>query len=365
MAKITMNELKNKRNRIIDKMEDIVNSKTITRANSEAWDIYNIELERIDKEIAEQKQKNYARNHNYYLDQRASETALRFKDWLKNIANGTTTEPFRYEMRADPFKTTTDVAIINKTVKDNEILYSPGEDFLRSLNVTFFDNLGGGQLILPYLTQDTAGWVAEDASAASANMVPKSMTLTPRRVSHTQSVTKELLANTNNPKLYLSILNNLHSGVFNAIVKDLFDNITVDCAAQTVDASATTLSWTHICNMESSLGTYQLNTNYLTHPSVKSYLKTTQYMSNLDSIWKDDDILNGYPAYSHPSMPAKEIVYGDFSKAVVCMWGPINVIVDPYSAAVRGVLELTVEALVDTAIWNPDAFTILKNCSIG
>lgn len=283
-----------------------------------------------------------------------------FRDWLKEAVDSGKSATFR----ADPIVTSTDTGIINKQVAPGiDILTSPAEAFLRNLGVTFFPDLTGN-FVVPAMAEDTGVFYAEDTSAASASMTPASITLAPRRVSHSQAISKETLKQTS-PGVYNGIVQNLFNGLWNCVTNDLFDQMSVDCASTREGRTGTSLSWTDMVNMEASLGGLNLiSPAYVTTPAVKSYLSTTARMTNQGPIFENGKI-NSYPAYGVPAANTKKITFADWSKSCVGQWGPIEIIVDPYTDAKKGLINLTIVGLFDTGVFNKRGFATLVDVSIG
>ena len=288
---------------------------------------------------------------------------VEFRDWLKDAVEGRGETSFK--LRAEPILTSTTTAVINKTVANSvDILTSPGEAFLRTLGVTFYPGLTGN-FVVPSMAEDTATFVSEDASALAADMLPEALTLAARRVSHRQSITRETLAQTN-PTIYNSIVQNLVDGVWNAITNDVFDTLQTDAASQIYTQNAAdALVFGDIINMETSIGALQIGAGaYVTTPSVKGYLKQKIALgtTNGPAVWVGNE-LNGYPAYGVPAANANKIYFGDFSRMAVGQWGGLEIIVDPYTTAHRGKIDLTVIALTDTGCTNKRALVFSSDVS--
>ena len=285
---------------------------------------------------------------------------VEFRDFLKEAVenNG------KREFRVDPMLASSNTNVINKTVANSvDILASPGEAFLRSLGVTFYPGLTGN-FVVPSMAEDTATFPGEAVAGADASMNMEALVLAARRVSHSQTITKETLAQTN-PAIYNGILQNLYNGIWNAITYDVFDTIDSDAATQKKLVNEATLSFGSLVNMEASIGGLNIGQgSYVTTPSVKAYLKKTAALTNQAAIWNNNEV-NGYPAYGVPAANAKEVYFGDFSRAAVGTWGDIEYIVDPLTKAKEGEIVITAIALVDSGVTNKRAFCILTDVSLS
>lgn len=285
---------------------------------------------------------------------------VEFRDWLKDAVRNNRTDSFNglAELRADPFITSTDSGVIQKTVAAGvDILTSPAEAFLKELGVTFYTNLVGGNFSVPSMGEDTAVFYGEDASAASADMATASLLLTARRVSHTQSISRETIAQTN-PGVYASILQNLVNGVWNAVTNDVFDTLETDAATQAATVNEATVSYGTVLKMEASIGGLNINSGaYVTTPTIKAFLKGTAGLTNQAPMWNGKE-MNGYPAYGVPAANSRKLYFGDWSRQVVGQFGGLEIVVDPYKDAKKGLINLTIIGLFDTGCVNKRAFAI-------
>jgi len=354
-----INEMKSERATLIAKMETITKMDALTDEARAEFDGFEAEVTKLNADIEraekqEKLNKIAAEKVEEVEDEReeVKPVGLEFRDWLKDaVEKGINS---KFELRADPIITSTQAGLINKVVAPGlDILVSPGEAFLRTLGVSFFPGLTGN-FVLNYVDQDTATFPGEDASAASADMAPGSLTLAARRVTHTQSITRETLAQTN-PGVYSGIVQNLVNGIWNAVTNDVFDTLQTDAASQKTTLTAAGLTYGDLVMMEASIGGLNIGAGaYVTTPSVKAYLKQKVVLGTDNGpVWMDNQI-NGYPAYGVPAANANEVYFGDFGKMAVGQWGGIEIIVDPYSQAKQGRINLTAVALVDTGCFNPN-----------
>jgi HK97 family phage major capsid protein len=215
------------------------------------------------------------------------------------------------------------------------------------------------------MDEDTAAFVAEGVTAADASMNFKDLILAPRRVTHYQSISKELLSNVS-PAIYASILQNLRNGIWNAVTNDVFDTLDSDAGNDRTTARAAlggSVTFTDIVNMEASINALNIGAGaYVTTPLVKGYLKKTAALTNQAAIWSDGEV-NGYPAYAAPAVNAEHLVFGDFSRQVVGTWGPLEIILDPFTGAKTGTVTIVASMLADSGCANPKAFVILSDTS--
>lgn len=67
-------------------------------------------------------------------------------------------------------------------------------------------------------------------------------------------------------------------------------------------------------------------------------------------------IVNGYRAMASTIVPTNRVIYGNWSDAVLAMWIPLEVIVDPYSLSLNHQVRVVVNALGDVGVRNAASF---------
>ncbi len=94
-------------------------------------------------------------------------------------------------------------------------------------------------------------------------------------------------------------------------------------------------------------------------PAMQTLLGTRERVaSGGRHLWDDGTIL-GRPAHATKLAPATTLICGDFSKAIVALWGTgIRIEIDPYTSFTTGVLSARVVLDVDLAFPQPTAFSV-------
>jgi len=363
-----INELKSEKTDLVKQMEEIAERTASEERGKSSMEtkifetskqaIKNIDERMAELEIQDEENKRNAKSHFVTINRD-------FKEWLNRAANGVNVEPFQIELRADPLVTTTQVGIVNKFVEPLDQLYSPVEQQLKSLGVKIYVNQKGN-LSLPALTQSTAGWVSEGADSSTADLAPGAVTLQARRISIYQTLTEELIRQSNN--IENDILNNLYDAIWRGISERFFDQLEANTAGQVTGMKAANgLTFTDVVNMEASLGHIDLaRPAYVTTGKVKAYLKrNTKLANSQNSIWENDSV-NEMPAVKIQGTNTDKIYYGDWSKmAIVSFGNGVEAIIDPFSYAKSGKLAITVSGYFDCGTVNPKAFVTLSDASVN
>lgn len=116
---------------------------------------------------------------------------------------------------------------------------------------------------------------------------------------------------------------------------------------------------------------------YITTPSVKRKLKTTQiFTSEGVAIWSGgiNGVVNGYPAYSTNQAPSNltkgtsttvchAIVFGHWANLLIGEWGAMEIIVDPFRLKKQGMIEITSFQMVDVDKKYAQAFCVISDAT--
>jgi HK97 family phage major capsid protein len=357
-----LNDLKTERYSLVTRMSDIVKRDNISESDRIEWEnldtqvrLLNVDIDNLEKQDMINKMTVLNGTDN---NRNVNTTTTSFRNWIGDAVSGATKESYKIEVR--DWLTTNDSNILNKTVQNVDIIYSPAEKLLRDMGVRFMTGVGS-QVVFPSMSEDNATFVGEDSIALDASMVTTSNTLTPIRCSHTQAITKETLAQTN---ILNDIKQNLYNGIWNAVAEKFFNEVDTDAATQLCTKGNETLSFNHIVNLEASVAYDLVKPAYVMKPQTKSFLKKTpKFSSAINAIWENDKV-NEYPAFSSPFCNQEHIYYGDWSKTVLAVYGNgIEIIVDPFTKANYGEVVLTAIGLFDCGVINKRAFSILSDAS--
>lgn len=102
------------------------------------------------------------------------------------------------------------------------------------------------------------------------------------------------------------------------------------------------------------------NMAYAMRPSMRGELKTTEKAAGTAKYLWDGGQVNGYPGVVSTQLEADAILHGDFSQALVGMWGALDLTVDKSTKAASGGTVLRVFQDADVAIRHGAAFAYGK-----
>lgn len=138
--------------------------------------------------------------------------------------------------------------------------------------------------------------------------------------------------------------------------------------------------WSDIVDLETAIFAANAdvdNMGYLTTPGIKGYLKKTAIESgDATKIWPvNAKELNSYKAEISTLVPSTlekgtsgaichAIIFGNFSDLVLCQWGGLDVLVDPYTLKKSGLIEIQLDSFHDVLIKHAKSFAAMVDALV-
>lgn len=228
-------------------------------------------------------------------------------------------------------------------------------------------------LILPRVTATpTAAWVAEDGVSQYSESQPTigTVSLTPKVAavlldfSHQfqrQAASLEMLLR----QQLLGAVGALFDQAFFAGTGNSGQPMGLVGTANVGTQSGTSMDYADILAMRMavlSAGGREENLSWVGPPGVQEILGQVERITGAGRFCWDDDGILGRPAHATETAPARTLIVGDFSKAIVALWGAgIKVEINPYAAFNTGKLSARVVLDVDIAFPLPTAFCVASS----
>jgi HK97 family phage major capsid protein/ATP-dependent Clp endopeptidase proteolytic subunit ClpP len=243
---------------------------------------------------------------------------------------------------------------------------------VRRLGPTVLSGLTSVVRLPRQVTAGTAAWLAESAAITAADPTFGQLTLAPKRIGGGIDLSKELIMQTS---LSVEAFARQELATVIAIGEDLsFINGGGGSAPlgilQTTGVGSVTFgaapTWAKVVEFESTTETANAligTAQWLSNPTVKGKWKTTVKVASQAVFLLEENEANGYMFNSTNQIltsggQANRVVFGVWSDAVIGEFGGLDVVVDPYSGARSGNIQVTVNAWRDFGIRHPAAFTI-------
>jgi len=241
---------------------------------------------------------------------------------------------------------------------------------LQSVGTTVLSGLSGTIPIPRISSSATAQWVGEGSAPTKSNLVLDQVQLTPHTVAATTVFSRRFVAQTSFD-VERMVRSDLAAIIARALDKaGLAGDSAVDAnqpdgvlgnAANTAsgawDFDAAVALETLIASDNADVA----NMSYIMSPANRGSLKTiaaigtdgpAAYMSQMDKP------LNGYSVAVTTQLPDDKIIFGNWSSLIMGLWSGLDIIVNPYTFASSGGIEVNALQDADFAIKHDESFAV-------
>jgi HK97 family phage major capsid protein/HK97 family phage prohead protease len=229
-----------------------------------------------------------------------------------------------------------------------------------------------GNVDIPKQTAGSSGyWIGEDAAAATEDVEFGIVELRGKTVASKAEITRKLLMQSSIDVEAL-VRSDLAKGLAETIDTAFFYGDGLNAAPKGIKNAAgiNSLFWAasnaptfaELVKMETEVANDNYSTDgsvYVMNSALRGYLKTTKKFGNSGAdttLWEPGNTLNGYRTEVSNQIAAGDIFFGDFSQAIIGLWGGLEITMDPYTHSDKGRLRLVAMQDVDFAVRQPVAF---------
>jgi HK97 family phage major capsid protein len=249
------------------------------------------------------------------------------------------------------------------------------QSFVMQLGARIIPGLSGDISIPRVITGSTMYWVSESGTINRSNATFGQIVMKPRRLGGSVQYTKEFLSQTSlDAESFLQDdLNQSRATELDRVAINgaggveplgILNLASADRSSSVTFGAAATLA--KLVEFEGNVGTNNALTGtpaYLTTWGSKSKWKAIQRFPNAGvGLWNTDEDVNGYRGRAtaqFPSSPtANQVIFGDFSQVVYGEWVGNDVIIDPYTGKREGIVEITLQKLMDMVVRQAKSFSI-------
>ena len=255
-------------------------------------------------------------------------------------------------------------------------------DALREASV--FNKLGANIMtglsantLIPVTSQQSVDWAAEIAVSGDGGADFGNVELSPKRLASHVNISKMLLAQ-NGASAEQAIIRDLGRATAAKIDAAIFSTSNVTSAPLAVSNGATGITPTAFSNLASvmldlvnaeqkaaELGGLQGNLAYVASPKLMAQLKQSAQVAGVDAAMQGA-LINGYRTFftnactatagSSGVAPTAALYFADWSTMYMGMFGGLDIMVDPYSVAIKGQTRLVLNQYLDWGFANPTGF---------
>jgi len=232
---------------------------------------------------------------------------------------------------------------------------------LGSLGARVLTGLVGNVDIPKQTGKATFAWVGEDGDSTDSDVDFGLVSLSPETVTASVPLTRRVMQQTGG-SMEMLVRQDLMAGVYEALDTRLLTDILATAGIGAVPfAAAGAPTWAEVVGLETEVAEANALRNspaYLMRPALKGKLKTTAKAANTaEFIWANNEV-NGYRGADITSMVASKILFGDFSQAMIGLWGALDLTVDKSTKAKSGGTVLRLFQDADTAVRHAGAFAL-------
>lgn len=262
---------------------------------------------------------------------------------------------------------------------------------VRSLGADYMTGLVGDLSFPRENNSLVATWKGENATLDELNPTMNEVTLSPKRLGAYVDVSNQLVQQTS-PSISNRISRRLGGALARAI-----DNAAIQGSGSApvprgilntsgigdvaMGTNGGNIDWAAIVELvkELEIDNADLgNLAYLTNPQVKANLQTIEKATNTAQflLQTADSPLNGYTLGVSNHVPSdldkgtstgvcSAMIFGNFNDLMIGQWGGLDVMVNPYTKAKEGLIEVIAAAYIDVAVARPQSFAAIQDITIA
>lgn len=223
-----------------------------------------------------------------------------------------------------------------------------------------------GNVDIPKYAGSTAGWKGEVADATDIAGAHGDISITPMRITGYIDVSKRYLiqdAVGAEELLKTDLIASVAGKLESTALSKTAASAGVNPAGLLPDASDTfsgdALVWKDVVDIEAAVdasNALEGNLAYITHPTLRGFLKYTPRVASTDSrMLMEGSELNGYPCLATSNMATNlhttgdeyGLVFANWRHFIIAQWGGMDLVVDPYSLANTAQVRITVNSYWD------------------
>ena len=220
-----------------------------------------------------------------------------------------------------------------------------------------------GDVQIPLMTATNCGWESEIGEATDGAGTFSSVKLSPKRLTCYIDLTKQFLVQQSagcEELIRQDIINAINSKLEATILGDAEGDATKPAGIfSVIKPSAHTVSnFADLCNAESDIEDANVigELKYVMSNKAKAALRSMQKSAKTTQLVMENGQIDGTPVLNTSHVGGKKFAYGDWSNLAIGQFGAIDLTVDSYSQATRGVVRLVINAFFDAKVLRPEAF---------
>lgn len=213
-------------------------------------------------------------------------------------------------------------------------------------------------------------WVEEDGAATDSDLSFTTVQLRPKTLATAVPITRRIM-NQSTPDIEALVMADIMRGQSlgldqGALYGSGIGNEPTGIANTSgigaiAFASPNNPTWAEMVQFENDVAEANADANtmaYLMRPSLRGKLKTTEKASGTGQFIWEKGRVNDYNAAVTTQMAAGQMLFGDFSQALIGLWGALDVVPDRATKVASGGLVMRLFQDADVAVRHPQAFCL-------
>ena len=195
--------------------------------------------------------------------------------------------------------------------------------------------------------------------ATTSNPVFTNVMLTPVKISGNTRIGKELIAQANDD-IEAFIIDSLTKEIGYKVEDYLLSKVAAGASSSVTYSALNAIDWDDVLAFEASIGGFALEEPaYVMSPAARAALKGIAKAGTFPVFLCEDNKVNGYDVNVSGCVGNDNIYFGDWSKLLLGIWGNgLEIMVNPYTYAKEGDVEIVASICIDAAVTQGDAFVV-------
>ncbi|WP_281629185.1 phage major capsid protein [Vibrio sp. St2] len=235
------------------------------------------------------------------------------------------------------------------------------------LGVRFATGLVGNVDIPKMMSGASFYWIDEDEDVTDSAIGLGMVKMSPKTIAGAVPMTRRILQQST-PDIDMIIRDELLQGIGLGIDRAVFLGtgtgaeplgIKNQTGVHAIQVPAGGFDWKTIVDFETAVAesnALSANMAYAMRPSMRGALKVTEKSAGTAKYLWEGNQVNGYPGVVSTQLEQKAILHGDFSQALVGMWGALDLMIDKSTKAASGGTVLRAFQDADVAVRHGAAF---------
>jgi HK97 family phage major capsid protein len=231
------------------------------------------------------------------------------------------------------------------------------------IGVKGFRTLAGltSNISIPVQTTRNVAYQTEHLrdAATTSNPVFTPVLMTPVKISGNTRIGKELLVQANDD-VEAFIIDSLTKEIGYKVEDYMLGKVATGASGSVTYSALGAIDWDDILAFEAAIGGYALEEPaYVMSPAARAALKGITKAGTFPVFLCEDNRVNGYAVNVSGCVGNDNIYFGDWSKLLLGIWGNgLEIMVNPYTYAKEGDVEIVASLCIDAAVIQGDAFVV-------